>query len=252
MLSAITLSRRLDALLKANTIPDYPQALNGLQMENSGSSIKKIGAAVDASLSVIQEASKQGVDFLICHHGLFWQGTEKITGAYYKKIKILIEANIALYSAHIPLDIHPEFGNNILLANDLGVCLKKTFMPWKGIELGICGEVDESFTSFFSRVKALLGERVHCCAPMPQQVGTLGIITGGAGSQIKEAAKQGITTFLTGEGPHWSYPLAEELGVNVIYAGHYATETLGVCALGRHLASNYNLQWDFIDYPTGL
>ena len=101
-------------------------------------------------------------------------------------------------------------------------------------------------------VKKAVGSDVHVCPGGPKQVSRIGVITGGAGGEIYAAASEGIDTFITGEGPHWSYTSAEELGVNVIYGGHYATETFGVKALAKHLAAKYSLKWDFVDHPTGL
>lgn len=241
----------LDRELKIDDIPDYSGAVNGLQVENSGK-VTKVAAAVDASEAVIEKAAAAGADLLVVHHGLFWQGVQPLTGAMYRKIRMAMDAGMAIYSAHIPLDVHPQWGNNIGLAQALGVKPEDTFFDWKGIQLGLSVELDWEREVLLDRLQEVLGSEVHHCPGGSSQVGKLGIVTGGAGSEVATAAAAGIATFLTGEGPHWSYPLAEELGVNLIYAGHYATETFGVRTLAKVLASEYELEQVFIDHPTGL
>jgi dinuclear metal center YbgI/SA1388 family protein len=241
----------LDAELKLSEIPDYPGAVNGLQLENPGP-VDKVVAAVDASGPVIDRAVAAGAGLLIVHHGLFWQGARPITGPMYRKIRRALEAGMAIYSAHLPLDVHPRLGNNIGLANALGVEPDGAFLEWKGIRLGLCADVDRDRDEFLARATDVLGSGVHHCPGGPARIRRLGIVTGGAGSEVGDAAAAGIDTFLTGEGPHWSYPLAEELGVNLIYGGHYATETFGVRALADELAARFGVEREFIDHPTGL
>ena len=241
----------LDRELKIDEIPDYGGAMNGLQVEN-GEAVTKVAAAVDASEAVMDKAVAAGADLLVVHHGLFWQGAQPLVGAMYRKIRRAMEAGMAVYSAHIPLDVHPQWGNNIGLARALGVEPDDTFFDWKGIRLGLCAEVDWKRADLLARLSELLGDGVHHCPGGPERVRKLGIVTGGAGSEVAVAAAAGVDTFLTGEGPHWSYPLAEELGVNLIYAGHYATETFGVRTLAGVLAEKFALEQVFIDHPTGL
>ncbi|MDF1660024.1 MAG: Nif3-like dinuclear metal center hexameric protein [Verrucomicrobiales bacterium] len=242
-----------DGWLNIHDVPDYPQALNGLQLEGSRD-VRKIVAAVDACLPVIEAACESDTDLLVVHHGLFWQGAQKIEGALYRKLKRAIEHGLAIYSAHIPLDVHPELGNNIGLLRAMGIDSGETpFFPWKGISLGLSAEVDWTFEECLSRASAAVGENVHSCAGGPSKVRNIGVITGGAGSEVFDIAATGIDTFITGEGPHWSYTAAEELGLNVIYAGHYATETFGVKALAQRWCDEFpDLSWEFIDHPTGL
>ncbi len=248
-LSEIT--RYLDSELNTAKTPDYPQAMNGLQLENN-KDITKVATAVDASLPVFKKAIAEGADLLLVHHGMFWQGAQKITGATYEKLKLAIDAGMAVYSSHIPLDIHPVWGNNILLAQRLGMNQTETFFDWKGIQLGVYQELNISRDELVKKVSEAVGGNVHLCPGGNDLAGKVGIITGGAGSEVAAMAEAGIDTFISGEGPHWSYPLAEELGLNVIYAGHYATETFGVMALGYALAVKYDLKPVFIDHPTGL
>jgi dinuclear metal center YbgI/SA1388 family protein len=241
----------LDEELRIAEIPDYPGALNGLQLENGGS-VRKVAAAVDASLPVVEKAVAAGADLLLVHHGMFWQGAQKVTGAPYRKLRAAIEADLAIYSAHLPLDVHAEWGNNACLARALGMSDPTPFMDWKGLALGLKERLGIGRDELLRRVERAVGGKVHVCPGGPEQVGMVGLVTGGAGSQIAEAAAAGVDTFVTGEGPHWSYPLAEELGINVVYGGHYATETFGVKALANALEQRFGLEWRFLDHPTGL
>ena len=244
--------RYLDEELRIAEIDDYSGALNGLQLSNDGS-VAKIGAAVDASLPVFEKAVANGVDLLVVHHGMFWQGAQKFVGAQYKKLKIALDNNLAVYSAHIPLDIHNEWGNNILLAKALGMHNVERFHSWKGELLGLKQELDISLDELIKRANLALGCDVHVCSGRElNTVGMVGVITGGAGSEVQAMAEAGIDTFITGEGPHWSYPLAEELGINVVYGGHYMTETFGVLKLMEHLAKKYSLGEYYVNHPTGL
>ncbi|MAS93384.1 MAG: Nif3-like dinuclear metal center hexameric protein [Verrucomicrobiales bacterium] len=251
-----TLNELADAAnswLKINEIPDYPQALNGVQLENSGE-VKKIAVSVDACLPVIEEACAMGADLLVVHHGLFWQGAQKIEGPVYRKLKLAMEHDLAIYSAHIPLDVHPELGNNAQLIDSIGFGESaEPFFPWKGIELGLKSIAGLERDELVKKVEGATGSAAHLCPGGPERVELLGVITGGAGSEIAAIAETGIDTFITGEGPHWSYTAAEELGINLIYGGHYATETFGVKALAEKWVSEFDgLEWSFIEHPTGL
>jgi dinuclear metal center YbgI/SA1388 family protein len=244
--------RYLDKELRIAEVPDYPGAFNGLQLENNGS-VTKVAAAVDASLPVFEKAIAAGADLLIVHHGMFWQGAQRVVASQYEKLKLAINANMAVYSAHIPLDIHPEWGNNALLCEKLGMHNTEKFHLWKGECIGLKEVMDLRLDELLERVKAAVGGEVKICnGRKSNDVGTVGVITGGAGSEVQAMADAGINTFITGEGPHWSYPLAEELGVNVIYAGHYATETFGVLKLIEVLEKKYLLCNHFANHPSGL
>ena len=241
----------LDDLLRVAEVGDYPQAMNGLQVENSGS-LSRIGAAVDATEAVIREAAEAQVDFLIVHHGLFWSGAQKVTGANYRKMRLLMEADMAVYSAHLPLDIHPEIGNNALFAAAIGLKNGEPFFKSVGELVGLKFEAEMSREVLRDHVEHAVGGRVHMAPGGPVVARRIGIVTGGAGGDVAKAAAAGIDTFITGEGPHWSYTAAEELGVNLLYAGHYATETFGVKAAAQLLSRKMALEWKFIDHPTGL
>jgi len=240
-------------LLQTTAVPDYPNAINGLQLQNANSEVSKIVAAVDAHLPVVKQAIARGCDLLLVHHGLFWSGAQPITGALFEKIKLAQENNLAIYSAHLPLDGHLELGNSVLLGKALNLeCEWKPFFPFKNFNIGVRASVNVSRDELGTRFEKAIGGKAHLCAGGPAIVREIGIVTGGAGSEVAAMKALGIDTFITGEGPHWSYTLAEELGVNVFYGGHYATETFGVKALAKQLSEKFSLPWEFIDHPTGL
>ena len=240
----------LDQELSTAEIPDYSGAHNGLQLENGGE-VHSVAVAVDASLRVIEEAVTQGADLLIVHHGLFWQGVRMLTGGQYRKLKAAFDGGLAIYSSHIPLDVHPHLGNNAILAERIGLDVSDRFLEWKGLQLGVSGRWNGGWEDLLAKIEAEVGPIVTSLQ-VNSEVGKLGVITGGAGSEVEAVRQAGIDTFLTGEGPHWSIPLAEELGLSVLQAGHYATETFGVRAIGQRLSEQFKIKNNFIDAPTGL
>jgi len=243
----------LHSLLDIDGVPDYPGAVNGLQLENTSGEVTHIASAVDATLPVVEKAAAAGADMLLVHHGMFWMGAQKLTGSVFKRFKLAIDSGLAIYSAHIPLDVHPVYGNNALLAARLGFSPTEEFFPWKGILLGQRAEVEIARDDLVSRLSTALHDSpVHVCPGGPEIVRRVGIITGGAGAEVAAMAATGVDTFITGEGPHWSYTAAEELGINILYGGHYATETFGVKGLGIHLAEEFDVKNSFIDHPTGM
>jgi len=242
----------LDRYLKIPQVADWPGALNGLQIENGGRPVKKIGAAVDACEFTLREAVGRGVDFLIVHHGLLWGGAKPLTGAHYRKVQIAIENGLAVYSAHLPLDVHPEVGNNALLCKALGFKKTSPFFFEKGQFIGLQTRLSIDRDALIKRVEKATGAPAKLCPGGPRKALRIGVVTGGAGAEIGRAASEGVDTFITGEGPHHSYTSAEELGVNLIYGGHYATETFGVKALAARLSGLFKVPWEFIDHPTGL
>ena len=239
--------RNLNGLLRITEFNDYPNALNGLQLQNSGE-ITKVALAVDACEPVLEMAVAAGADLLIVHHGLLWGGLQTFTGALYRKLKLAMANNIAIYSAHLPLDAHPQYGNNALLCDALG------FPEARRGFLQIGFQVDVQVTRHLleENLKRAVGGRVHLAPGGPVVSRRIGVVTGAAGGEVAKAVEDGVDTFITGEGPHWSFTAAEELGINLFYAGHYATEVFGVQALGRWLQANFELPWQFLDHPTGL
>jgi dinuclear metal center YbgI/SA1388 family protein len=238
-------------LLEVAEIEDYPGAVNGLQLENRGS-VTKIGAAVDASSRTIELAISQNVDLLAVHHGIFWGGVSPVTGPVYRRLAKAMEADLAIYSAHLPLDFHPEIGNNVLLAEALELAPVSPFWFVKGRAQGYLSTVDLELSELVGRAERVLGRKVWCCPAGPSRTRHIGIVTGGAGSHLVEVAAEGVDTFVTGEGPHHTFVLAEELGMNLLYGGHYATETFGVKRLAARLAKRFSLQWTFLDHPSEL
>jgi len=245
------MTRYLDELLRIGDSPDYANAMNGLQVCNSGG-LSRIGAAVDACEAVIQEAAEAGVDFLLVHHGLFWSGPAPVTGANYRKMRMLIEADMAVYSAHLPLDRHPEFGNNALLAEAIGLEEGSGFLDYGGQPVGLRFDAEVNREVLFDHLERAVGGHIHLAAGGPIVARKIGVVTGAAGGEVAKAAAAGLDTLITGEGPHWAYTAAEELGINLFLAGHYATETFGVRALSDHLSEKFALPARFIDHPTGL
>jgi len=240
-----------DSYLKLSEIQDYENALNGLQVENSGK-VKKIAAAVDVSSRAFQECAKCGANLLIVHHGMFWPGLRPVTRALRRQLKFAFENDLAIYSAHLPLDLHPEIGNNVLLMRALGFEESEPFFEEKGSLLGRRASADVGLSELVARLEKTVAGPVKTIASGPKNVRTVGVITGAAGSEIERIAAEGIETFITGEGPHWAAIAAEELGINLLLAGHYATETFGVKTLAAQLAKKFQLDWEFINLPTGL
>jgi dinuclear metal center YbgI/SA1388 family protein len=249
------ISAFIDVLLDIGNAADWPNALNGLQLANRGT-VTSIGAAVDAGEPTLKKAAEAGVDLLLVHHGLFWGGLQPLTGAYLRKLSLAIRAEIAVYSAHLPLDVHPALGNNALLARALGFTRLEPFFFEKGRFIGVKTSPGALAAMPLEDLVVLLekavGGPVKVFAGGPEGIACAGIVTGGAGAEIGKAAAEGVDTFITGEGPHWAAIAAEELGVNLLLAGHYATETFGVKALAAHVAAEFGLPWQFINHPTGL
>jgi len=247
-------TRFLDGFLRIAEVPDESNALNGLQVENSGQ-VGRVVAAVDASLETIEEIPPGAPALLLVHHGLFWDGNVPLTGRRFRRVKALVARDIALYAAHIPLDLHPEVGNNVELARVIGLPVEGWFGAYRGVSIGVWGVAPSALverTALVARLDAELETRANLIPGGPAQVRRVGIVTGGAGSMIAAARTAGLDTFITGEGAHHTYFDAIEWGLNVIYAGHYATEQLGVQALARRLQQEFNLPWEFHRHPTGL
>src|SRR5438874_2817202 len=251
MASLIQIVRCLDKYLRIREIEDWPNALNGLQIENSDR-VTKIGAAVDVSTRVLMEGAKRDVDLLLLHHGLLWSGLQPVTGALYRQLKLALENDIALYSAHLPLDIHPKVGNNAQLATTIGLRSTAPFFKEKGQFIGLKARASLPREKLIRKLRRALAGPVKTFNFGPKKTHTIDIITGGAGSEIHRIAGEKIDTFITGEAPHWAAVAAEELGINLLLGGHYATETFGVKALAAHLSKRFKISWTFIDCPTGL
>lgn len=239
-----------DAALRIKEIADWDNALNGLQIENSGR-VTRIGAAVDASSHTLKWAAQRGVDFLIVHHGLFWQGLQPVTGVARRQLRIALDHDLALYSAHLPLDIHPHLGNNAQLARSLGLRSTTPFLEEKGEKVGLKSRLSRKREEILARLRRSLGGDVRAFNFGPSKTRVIGIVTGAGGSEIYRVAAEGVDTFITGEAPHWAAVAAEELALNLWLGGHYATETFGVKALAAQLSKKFKVPFEFIDSPTG-
>ena len=241
----------LSPLLDIPAYPDYPHALNGLQVQGPGL-VTRVGAAVDASEETILEARVKGVDFLLVHHGLFWDGLGPLTGPRFRKVAALMEGGMALYSAHLPLDAHAEVGNNAILARKLDLEPLEPFGTFQEVKVGWWASTTGHRDGLRDRVAAVVEGPVRLIPGGPQEVRRVGILTGGGASALGEAAALGLDSLITGEGAHHHYHEAMELGLNLFLAGHYATETFGVRAVARRLEEEFGLPWDFLHFPTGL
>lgn len=241
----------LDGYLRISEIPDWGGALNGLQVDSSRD-VSFVACAVDAAQATIERAVAAGADLLLVHHGLFWDGNVPLTGRRYRRVKAALDGDLAIYSAHLPLDVHPEVGNNPLLARALGIEPTGTFGEYKGMPVGAWGEVDLPRDELHRRAERALGVPVKLVPGGPERIRRAGVITGSGADEIAAARAAGLDAFVTGEARHHNFFDAEEGGINLLLGGHYATETWGVQALARHLEARFGLRWTFIDHPSGL
>ena len=235
-------------------LADYSDiSLNGLQVEGADE-VNKVAFAVDSSYSTFEQAADTGADMLIVHHGLFWGKPLAITGMHKRRVQYLLDKDISLYAAHIPLDAHREVGNNWGLARTVGMTDLKDFGSWKGKPIGVKGNFPNpiSLRDLADTLEKQLGESVLVHAGGPVEIGSLGIISGGASWDVVTAAEEGLDAFLTGEPKHEVFYESFERGINALYAGHYMTETVGVTLLAEKLAAEFGLETQFIMLPTGL
>jgi dinuclear metal center YbgI/SA1388 family protein len=251
------IATHLDTLLRTRDVPDYPGALNGIQVQHAGP-VRRCAVAVDASLRTIQGAIDAGANLLLIHHGLFWAGVQPLTGRFYQRTRLLLEHDVAVYSSHLPLDLHPTLGNNGLLARALGLEPSGGFGKFQSIDVGVMGEANIETAILSAKADVIArqegGTVVTVGAAPGRRTRRWALCTGAGASSdtLREAAAAGVDTLIVGEGPHHTGVDAPELGIAVIYAGHYATETFGVRALGEELQRTFGLPWSFISAPTGL
>jgi dinuclear metal center YbgI/SA1388 family protein len=247
----------LDQLLRTKEIPDYPPALNGVQLENRGESVK-VAAAVDFSRRVVEGTIASGSNLLVVHHGMFWGGLRPISGRLYACIASLIRHDIAVYASHLPLDAHPELGNNVLLARELGLEPVGGFARYQGVHIGVQGIAELPTRVLVERAQRIArrhGSDVITTSSSDSRVTRRWGICTGAGADadtIREALEGEIDTLIVGEGPHYTAVEAADLDLAIIYAGHYATETFGVRALASYIGKTFDVPWEFIEAPTGL
>ena len=251
------IAEHLDGMLRTADVPDYPGAMNGVQVEHTGP-VTRCAVTVDASLRTIDAAIAGGANLLIVHHGLFWGGTQPLRGRAFERVRRLITNDVAVYSSHLPLDLHPTHGNNALLARELGLEPTAGFARFQSVDVGVMGESDIETAALVARAAALSArEGGHLNAvgdTAGRRTRRWAICTGAGASSdsLREAAAAGVDTLIVGEGPHHTAVEAPELGIAVLYAGHYATETLGVRALGEELERAFGIPWSYVAAPTGL
>ncbi|MBP7686944.1 MAG: Nif3-like dinuclear metal center hexameric protein [Thermoflexales bacterium] len=226
---------------------------NGLQVEGAGS-VTKVAFAVDACQAAFEAARDAGAQLLITHHGLFWSEVKLLTGPHFKRVKTLLDANVGLYGVHLPLDAHPEVGNNVELCRIIGLMDIQPWGTYKGHPAGFGGTLPRPITlnNLAAKIDAVLGASSRVLAFGPQVVDRVAVCSGGASSFIPQVVAAGFSTYVSGETSHSHYHDAKDYGLNVIYSGHYATETVGLKALARHLETQFSLQTTWLDLPTGM
>ena len=243
----------LDSVIKfcndridVNKIKDFPGAWNGLQVENNGE-ITKIGAAVDAGLFPFQIATEKEIDFLIVHHGLFWSPPTPLTGASYEKIKHCMDNNLAIYSAHLPLDCHSEIGNNAILAKRLNLVECDGFLDFEGNKIGLLNHCNFSREDLKTRLQKEFPSGMQSIEFGSKHPTKIGILSGSGQSAVDQILNVGADTLITGELKQQHFNYAQEKGLNLYVCGHYATETFGVEALAKETAEKFNLPYEFVD-----
>jgi dinuclear metal center YbgI/SA1388 family protein len=242
----------LDDYLRVKEIEDSSQ--NGLQVEGP-EEVTEVAFAVDSCQVAFGQAVANGAQLLIVHHGLLWDKPLRLVGPIFQRVKTLIEGDCGLYAVHLPLDVHPEVGNNAELACLLGLKDTHAFGEYHGSKVGIGGVLDPPIPLdvLIERLARATGRPpVRVLAHGPAEVSQVGCISGGAAFLTDQVAEAGFDTFVTGETSHAFFHYAAEWGLNVVYGGHYATETLGVKALARHLGEKFGLETTLLDIPTGL
>ena len=239
----------LDHLLEAGVGKDY--CPNGLQVEGRGE-ITKLVTAVSACQELFERADQVGADALLVHHGLFWEGAPRqLTGIQYQRVAALIRTQINLIAYHLPLDRHAVYGNNAVAIQALGLEEQQPFASFDGRPLGFSGRfaaplpIDE----FLERCHTVFQQEPLVFPYGPERVSSVGIVSGAAESEVHTAIAAGLDAFITGEATEWVMNVAKEAGVHFLACGHYATERLGVRALGEHLAEKFDLEVEFIDIP---
>jgi dinuclear metal center YbgI/SA1388 family protein len=246
------LTAYLDGYLRVKEIEDASQ--NGLQVEGL-EEVAKVAFAVDGCQAAFEQAVAAGAQLLVVHHGLFWGKPLRLVGPLFRRVRTLIEGGCGLYAVHLPLDFHPEVGNNAELARLLELKNTRPFGEYHGNMIGIGGVLDQPLPldRLAERLAQVTGESpVRILAHGPDTASRVGCVSGGAASMMDQVADAGFDTFITGETSHECFHNAAEYGLNVIYGGHYATETLGVKALARHLVARFGLDTVFLDLPTGM
>lgn len=244
----------LDRVLSVRDWEGKDKALNGLQVARKNQDVSQIAFAVDASMLAFERAVAEKAELLVVHHGLFWGYPQGLTGAHYERVKFLMEHDLALYAAHLPLDAHAEVGNNAGMAQALALKDLVPFGSYRGVKIGFKGKLAAP-RSLESICEVLFHGRENALQILPfgkKLVQTVGIVSGGASQEVSDAIAEGLDLYITGDADHVVYHQALEAGINVIFGGHYATETWGVRLLAQKLKADIGLPTYFLDLPTGL
>jgi dinuclear metal center YbgI/SA1388 family protein len=248
------IERWLTKFLDLDRTAGLDSSLNGLQAAGPDREVTRAAFAVDASLETFRRAADWGAQILVVHHGILWDRQSRITGSTWERVKLLIEKNLALYAAHLPLDAHPEVGNNACIARALGLIDMQPFGMHRGTALGCKGRMPEARS--LEEVVALLtsrqGEPVKTLPFGPPMVRTVGIISGAAPWGAAQAISEGLDAYVTGEPSHEIYHHCLEQRIHAIFAGHYHSESFGVQALALQCAKETGVQTTYLDVPTGL
>ena len=227
---------------------------NGLQVQGKDE-IRRIVSGVSACRELFDRAVGTGADAVLVHHGLFWDGDSRaLTGVQYERVATLIRNGVNLLAYHLPLDRHPEVGNNAMAASALGLSKVQPFGEFDGVAIGCKGVFPEPVvvSEVVMRCKAIFEQDPLVFDFGPERVRSLGIISGAASRSLHEAIRQGLDMFITGEPSEWTMNVAKEAGCHFVAAGHYATERLGVKALGAHLETHFGIELEFIDVPNPI
>lgn len=242
----------LDNYLRVAEIADYgPQ---GLQVETTNTEVQRIALAVDVSPVIIETAVSWQADMLLVHHGVLWRQVERIAGPLGIRVQQFMAHGLNLYAAHLPLDAHPDVGNNAVLAKMFGVADVEWWYAPTNVPIAVVGDVpaQPGLDELVNQVNTRLNTNAYVLAHGPARVQRLAILSGFGADKVAEAKALGADTFLTGETSHANYWAASDYGLNVIFAGHYATETVGVQALGTHLTKKFGVAARFFDFPTAM
>lgn len=248
------LDAQLRTWLPSSTFEDVDSALNGLQVGRRNPEVRHVAVAVDACLESFRRAAELRADLLFVHHGIFWGKVQSITAAQYERLRVLFDNDLALYAVHLPLDQHPELGNNAVMLRELGAEQLEPFGRLKGIPVGYRGRLPDPMPIELI-VERLFRERSEVLSILPfgsENVSTVGVVSGGGPFAVEEAIEHGLDLFLTGDASHVVYHRAQETGINVVFGGHYLTEIWGVRAVAERLEAELGLRTSFIDLPTGL
>jgi dinuclear metal center YbgI/SA1388 family protein len=249
------LDRWLSSFLGLAGFTGIDASQNGLQVARSADGeVRKVAFAVDACMESFSRASAWGAQALFVHHGILWDRVKPLTGVTYDRIRFLVEKDLALFGVHLPLDAHPEVGNNIAIARHLGLESIEPFGAYKGVKIGCKGTLPAAIgiDEIVRRLSSRQGEPIRTLPFGPAEIRTVGVVSGGAPWDVVQAMAEGLDAYVTGEPAHGIYHHCLEGRIHAIFAGHYHSETFGVRLLADRLARETGLETTYLDIPTGL